>query len=1059
MKEWMMRHKTLSVTLLFLLAIAIAVCAVHIYTHSTKAHFNEFQNVFSERYDEARQGIETLQGINDRNQYEILEDLERQSREEAPITYCVYRFGIPVYWSSGQVDMPSVFELLSSSGVMKIGDIYYYPLLKGKGPVLYVALIALKVDYEVQSPYLVDHFFDGYRLDAYIGFCEGDAHDEGAIFSPDGDYLFSLDDTHGAVTDDEQPIRADKNIDISSFVRHWISPVEMYQVSDISWRGVLVIASIFLLIWTFVFLLWRFKKRRQSSFRPRPVPTLLIIAATSLIFVVANRLWLDHRERDVMLSMAHDIESNEYFARDIEVERFFERLDSRVINDRYVQGAENVRSIAEYFERAFMNACPKDYALKVSFFPSDRVSLEEGSSFRRYSNLIATSTEVAGTHFFFCGGRFAQTQYIAYFPHQNGVLFIEFIPKGELHSFSFPDGLMGVSDNSPERHFSFARYVDGRLISHGGRFRYPESERLLRDNFGILRRAPLNGEMVRMKRHAHFCYSASDGSLIIVSGLEHVTAFSLIFYSILVFMIGVLTTCALMIVRWLYCRIRIGRYGRQRGIGLMRRQQLVFSSLLFLTVLSIECIFYFYIRSIYQTRHVNQQEVRTRYVQKYLQQMLPDETNVRTFSDVDWAFRLDDLSRAFETDIHLYDASGRIVASSQPVMVENNMVDRYLNPRARRMRGEGAVAVVTERLGQIAYFSTFAPVINKRGATIGYLNIPSAISQAIMQREISDLMAVVLGVGILVTIVLYVVLMLLSERLTRPLRDLTEGLRDLNIQKVNRHLRYDDHDEIGVLVDQYNVLVDRLDDAVEQLAQAERKSAWRLMARQVAHEIKNPLTPIKLNLQMMQSMVASGSLDSFVAYFKKQVPSLIEQIDGLARIATSFSDYAKMPDPVRERLSIVTVLQTVVQTASQNEFDVHVSLSGHEQGDVTIYADKNQLLQIFNNLVRNAEQAIPQGRQGQVNLSLSHDDKEVVVKVIDNGTGIAEEIQGRIFMPNFTTKTSGMGLGLAIVKTLVETNGGSITFETHANEGSIFEVRFPLVESPIAVEKNYEVKQ
>lgn len=1057
----MIRHKTISVTLLSLLTIVFVACAVHIYTHSTKARFNEFQNVFSERYDMALKGIETLQRINERNQHEILEGLERQSREDAPITYCVYRFGIPVYWSNGQVDIPSVFELLSSSGVMKVADTYYYHLLHGEGPVLYAALIALKVDYAVQSPYLVDHFVEGYHLDASVGFCEGDAHDEGAIFSPDGDYLFSLDDTHGVASDDERTTRAEKNGDESISARHWINPVEMFQVSDISWRGVLIIALIFLLIWTLVFLFWYLKKRCHSSFRQRPVPTLLLIAVTSLFFVVANRLWLDQRERAAMLSMARDIESNEYFSRDIEVERFFERLDTRVTNDRYIQGAENVRAIAEYVERAFMHACPKDYALKVSFFPSDSVSLDEGSPFRRYSNLIATSAEVAGTHFFFCGGCFAQTQYIAYFPHQNGVLFVEFIPKGELHSFSFPDGLMGISNatSSPERHYSFARYVDGKLISHGGRFRYPESERWLRENLGISHRAPQSGEKVRMKRHEHYCYNASDGSLIVVSGLQHITAFSLIFYGILVFVIGVLTTFALMVARWFYRKIRVGRYGRQRGLGLMRRQQLVFSSLLFLTVLSIECIFYFYIRSIYQTRHVSQQEVRTRYVQKYLQQMLPDETNVRTFSDVDWAFRLDDLSRAFETDIHLYDASGRIVASSQPVMVENNMVDRYLNPRALRMRGEGAVEVMTERLGQVTYFSTFAPVINKRGATIGYLNIPSAISQAIMQREISDLMAVVLGVGILVTIVLYIVLMLLSERLTRPLRDLTEGLRDLNIKKANRHLRYDDHDEIGVLVDQYNVLVDRLDDAVEQLAQAERKSAWRLMARQIAHEIKNPLTPIKLNLQMMQNMVASGSLDSFVAYFKKQVPSLIEQIDGLARIATSFSDYAKMPDPVRERLSIVTVLQTVVQTASQNEFDVQVSLIGHEQGDVTVYADKNQLLQIFNNLVRNAEQAIPQGRQGKVILSLSHDDKEVVVKVSDNGIGIAEEIQERIFMPNFTTKTSGMGLGLAIVKTLVETNGGSISFETRANEGSTFDVRFPLVDSPLSLVKNNVVEQ
>jgi two-component system nitrogen regulation sensor histidine kinase NtrY len=223
------------------------------------------------------------------------------------------------------------------------------------------------------------------------------------------------------------------------------------------------------------------------------------------------------------------------------------------------------------------------------------------------------------------------------------------------------------------------------------------------------------------------------------------------------------------------------------------------------------------------------------------------------------------------------------------------------------------------------------------------------------------------------------------------------------------------------------------------LAQSERESAWREMAKQVAHEIKNPLTPMKLNIQHLQR-IASINPDDMAERVNKVSEVLIEQIDTLSHIATEFSNFAKLPKTNPEIINVNEVLKNVAHLFKQNtdcEIKLYITQSQF------ILADREQCLRIFTNMLKNAEQAIPADRQGKIEIITFSNETEVIIKIRDNGCGIPDELRARMFTPNFTTKTTGTGLGLAMVKNYITAFGGTIFFETVENEGTTFTISIP----------------
>jgi nitrogen fixation/metabolism regulation signal transduction histidine kinase len=281
----------------------------------------------------------------------------------------------------------------------------------------------------------------------------------------------------------------------------------------------------------------------------------------------------------------------------------------------------------------------------------------------------------------------------------------------------------------------------------------------------------------------------------------------------------------------------------------------------------------------------------------------------------------------------------------------------------------------------------------------------------------------------------------ISNWTTRPLDLLKNALSRVALQGANEPIRYRGNDEVGQLVEVYNRKVEELHASAERLARSERESAWREMARQVAHEIKNPLTPMKLGIQHFQRTWSPDAPDA-AERLERFSKAMVEQIDALSNIAGEFSNFAQMPRTQEEDLDLADVVDAAL--ALIGAVDKHFTLERPPGEALPIRADREQLLRVFNNLLKNAEQSIPEGRVPNITVVLRRTDEQVIAEVRDNGSGIAGADQERIFRPNFTTKSSGMGLGLAMVQRIVEGAGGKVWFETREGQGTTFFVALPL---------------
>jgi signal transduction histidine kinase len=281
----------------------------------------------------------------------------------------------------------------------------------------------------------------------------------------------------------------------------------------------------------------------------------------------------------------------------------------------------------------------------------------------------------------------------------------------------------------------------------------------------------------------------------------------------------------------------------------------------------------------------------------------------------------------------------------------------------------------------------------------------------------------------------------MSRSITGPVGQLSEKLKRIRLGKKNETIQWTIDDEVGELIQDYNAMVTKLDESALLLAQTERDTAWREMAKQVAHEIKNPLTPMKLSIQYLQNAATRDESTDLPAMIKRVSKTLIEQIDNLTHIASEFSSYAKMPQAMNEVFVINDVLASVHDLFRKRE-DMDIQLQV-PINDLFVFADKSQIIRVFNNIVKNAIQSIPKSRRGLIHIKLSYTDEQVIISIHDNGVGIDDHMKDKVFYPNFTTKSSGMGLGLAICSDIIQSFDGHIYFETEKGVGTTFFIELP----------------
>jgi len=401
-------------------------------------------------------------------------------------------------------------------------------------------------------------------------------------------------------------------------------------------------------------------------------------------------------------------------------------------------------------------------------------------------------------------------------------------------------------------------------------------------------------------------------------------------------------------------------------------------------------------------------------------------------------------SNVFYTDINLYDLRGNLVATSRNEIFERQLTSTKMNAEAYRelVINKKARIVHKEDIGNLHYYSGYVPFISADGRLLAYLNLPYFSKESAFKQELLGVVVAVINIYALLIILSIVIAFYMSSRITEPLRLLQQRISKIDLRKENERIEYQGKDEIAELVFEYNRMLEELDNSTQMLAKSERESAWREMAQQIAHEIKNPLTPMKLNIQLLELSWKNNDSD-FNDRFNRFAGNLIEQIDSLSSIASAFSQFAQMPKARSEKVNLNERILQSAHLFKECSF-AQVTCNFNEEEAIYVNADNERMLQVFNNLIKNAIQSIPKNEEGQISIQLITSEQSVVVEIKDNGAGIAPEMANKLFQPNFTTKSSGTGLGLAIVKNIVEEFGGAIWFQSELNKGTSFFVSLPL---------------
>lgn len=481
--------------------------------------------------------------------------------------------------------------------------------------------------------------------------------------------------------------------------------------------------------------------------------------------------------------------------------------------------------------------------------------------------------------------------------------------------------------------------------------------------------------------------------------------------------------------------VAIVRARGYRNLNLTYKIQFTTLLVLLIGYVSIFAVASRYIRQHYQTRQEIDLQQKCRFIQTALQNLYFWDISLSNVSPEALNADLRDLAFAYGTDIHVYSLDGRLVGSSTPSLFQHRLLSILLAPQIM-FSGQPTTTTCYTTIGDMRYLSAYTEFVNGSFITLGYIAVPSFISEAEINEEVESFMARLFPLMILAMIAAFIFSIGLSRALVAPIKAVTAQMSNLSLRDPNAHIPYANNDEIGLLVTQYNNMVDELAKSSRKLAQSERETAWRTMARQIAHEINNPLTPMKLTVQQLQRLKGS---DRFDQQFDKASTMLVDQIDNLSRIATSFSTFAKQPEVQTGEVDIAQKLTAAVELTSNNPQQIPIRYFGPSEG-IIVQADKEQIGQVFVNIIRNAVQAIDNSKKGDIIVILKDDPNksEIEISISDNGLGIPLDIQPKIFAPNFTTKTNGTGLGLVISKNIVEGSDGRITFQTSPKGTTFF---------------------
>jgi two-component system, NtrC family, nitrogen regulation sensor histidine kinase NtrY len=416
---------------------------------------------------------------------------------------------------------------------------------------------------------------------------------------------------------------------------------------------------------------------------------------------------------------------------------------------------------------------------------------------------------------------------------------------------------------------------------------------------------------------------------------------------------------------------------------------------------------------------------------------------------------IEEIAQVHRTDINIYDMAGNLTVSSNLFVYNKGILSKKMHPVAYyNLHQLNTIQYPNdEQIGGISYVSIYRPLRDDQGNAFAYLNIPSFSNGDELKEEISNFLVTIINLNAFIFLIAGTIALFLTNRITSSFLLISKKMQEVNLGQTNEEIEWKRNDEIGGLVKEYNKMVKKLEESAVALAKSEREGAWREMARQVAHEIKNPLTPMKLSIQYLQKAIDNNS-PNVKEMAGSVAKTLVEQIDHLSKIASDFSQFANIGNPKKEVFDLHEMLYSLVSLYETTENLLFKWVPMHQK--IMVYADKTQLNRLFTNLLQNALEACDNNSRRVISVSEDLGDETIIVKVTDNGEGIPVEMRSKIFIPNFTTKSSGTGLGLAMSKTIVEQAKGKIWFETVEGEGTTFYVELPVLRATLKPDKPLE---
>ncbi|MCO5234292.1 MAG: HAMP domain-containing histidine kinase [Chitinophagales bacterium] len=812
--------------------------------------------------------------------------------------------------------------------------------------------------------------------------------------------------------------------------------------------GVLVIYLIY--FWVLKWVLFENQKGKEKWFSMR----VLLLSVYALIGAYCILFFTNERKKDLVQHYAVELASERDYAEEYDIANIVEeiKVDNFIksyFDNPYLSSFDiNRRVLQRYF-----NKYQGKYNISIHTFNNVGMQLKgEGTKtfYALKTNKNEKGVQEISPDLYYLSVKPRGEKYMAFIEYYNenqlvGYLVTVFTPKTFTSYSAYPELLktnQEYSMDSKVSNLSYAIYRNKRLMSVNGNYSYP-----INFMFPLLE----SGKYIyKREGDFHHVIYRMDEKQVVVSykDIGMLSSFSYFSYLLIIqilffYLLSLMTDYGNF---WV-----LGRQLKRKFTlnSLQKQMQISMVSQVLVSLVLIGSMTVFFFNVQYNHMHNESLKQRGHSVVDALESLYAEsfvENHDEIFNNI-LKSKMKQLSEIFAIDMNAYDLNGRLLYSSQPEIFKGGLLSNLINISAYKALKikEYSSFIHEEYIGKLKFMAAYLPVSDPNGKLVAYMNFPYYGKEMNIKNDISFFLMSLINIYALLIIGAVVISLWVSRVIVKPLSIITENIKDVQLGKKNRHIEWKNKDEVGHLVSEYNRMIDELEESAGLLAKSEREGAWREMAKQVAHEIKNPLTPMKLSIQYMQRAIEEN-LEDKEEMIKKISSRLIEQIDTLSGIATAFSNFAKMPAGQPQNENIVPILYSLVELFKTTEYvNIFTSIPEHP---IEVFVDRDQIFRVFTNLIKNAIQSIPDEHQVLIFIKVEEIDNNCIISVKDNGIGIPPERIDIIFEPNFTTKSSGTGLGLAISRSIIESAGGKIWAESGTdNEGSIFYVQLPIVKS------------